>query len=100
MAEWEAYYLIEPFGEYYEFWRAGLICSMIANLLRGKDQKVAKPEDFIPDVFKDKKKQSTSEMKILLEANFQKKGKNPTKKDYLRAKRKRGIKKKKRKGVK
>lgn len=48
-AEWQAYSSLEPFGSYVEFWRAGMIASMIANVNRTKSQKAFTPEDFMPD---------------------------------------------------
>lgn len=47
-AEWQAYCSLEPFGPYADYWRAGLIVSMIANVNRTKNQKPFKPEDFMP----------------------------------------------------
>ena len=47
-AEWQAYYALEPFGSYAEFWRAAMIASMIANVNRSKNQKAFTPEDFMP----------------------------------------------------
>ena len=48
-AEWRAYSELEPFGPPAEFWRAGIIASMLANVHRGKHQKPYKPEDFMPE---------------------------------------------------
>ena len=39
---------IEPFGERAAFIRTGMLCSVIANVNRGKNDRVLKPEDFIP----------------------------------------------------
>lgn len=47
-AEWQAYSTIEPFGPQAEFWRAGMIACMIANVNRKKNQQPFKPEDFMP----------------------------------------------------
>lgn len=90
------YYALEPFGEYQEYWRTGLICSMIANIMRGKNQRAYVPEDFMPQSFVMKRKQSTSELKELFQAHFDKGDRKITKKDFMRARRKRGIKKGKR----
>jgi hypothetical protein len=46
--EWAAYYAVEPWGEAPSYWRNGLVCSMIANALRGKDQRAFEIGDFIP----------------------------------------------------
>lgn len=48
-AEWQAYCSIEPFGAYADFWRAGMIACMVANVNRAKGQKPFKPEDFMPN---------------------------------------------------
>lgn len=90
VAEWEAYYQIEPFGEYQAFWRAGLIASMIANALRGKGQTVLKPEDFIPRFKGQRQKQDVKSMKTLMSGQFG----NFTKRDFMRARRKQGKKRK------
>lgn len=47
-AEWQAYCAIEPFGPQAEFWRAGMIACMTANVNRKKNQQPYKPEDFMP----------------------------------------------------
>ena len=94
MAEWEAYYRLEPFGEYQEYWRTGLICSMIANALRGKDSPVKKPEDFIPDYIKGiynevaTKKQSKQKMKEVLTSVFGSGQRKLHKRDLIRARKK------------
>jgi hypothetical protein len=49
LAEWQAYWSLEPFGPPAEFWRAGLIASMLANVNRAKKtDRVMKPEDYMP----------------------------------------------------
>jgi len=52
-AEWQAYSTIEPFGPPADFWRAGIIASMIANVNRKKNQKPFQPEDFMPKGLRD-----------------------------------------------
>jgi hypothetical protein len=47
-AEWQAYCSLEPFGPPAEFWRAGLLASILANVHRKKNQAPFKPEDFMP----------------------------------------------------
>jgi len=63
LAEWIAFYAIEPFGEQRADLRAAIVASVIANCNRGKNQKAFKPADFMP--FKEapppKKPQSMSE---------------------------------------
>lgn len=49
LAEWQAYAQLEPFGAPAQFWQAGLIASVLANVNRTKkDQKAFTPEDFMP----------------------------------------------------
>jgi len=48
LGEWAAYYAIEPWGEAPNYWRNGLLCSMVANAMRGKDQRPFEVSDFIP----------------------------------------------------
>lgn len=51
--EWQAYCELEPFGPPAEFWRAGLIASILANVHRAKNRgKVFQPEDFMPESMK------------------------------------------------
>ena len=48
-AEWQAYANLEPFGPPAEFWQAGLIASMLANVNRAKKtDRAYTPEDFMP----------------------------------------------------
>lgn len=47
-AEWQAFYTLEQFGSQADFWQAGLIASMIANVYRKKNQKPFTPYDFMP----------------------------------------------------
>jgi hypothetical protein len=49
IAEWMAYYRLEPFGEGVRWLRAGTIASVIANVFRGKGSRVLKPSDFMPE---------------------------------------------------
>jgi len=48
LAEWMAYYRIEPFGENRADYRAGVISSVLANINKKKGSKAFKPEDFVP----------------------------------------------------
>lgn len=49
LAEWVAYSQLEPFGPPAQFWQAGLLASVLANVNRTKkDQKAFTPEDFMP----------------------------------------------------
>lgn len=46
--EWQAYCTVEPFGPPAEFFRAGIVAAMLANVHRKKNQKPFTPEDFMP----------------------------------------------------
>jgi len=48
LAEWAAYYSVEPFGEERGDLRAGIVASVIANVNRGKNVKAYGPQDFMP----------------------------------------------------
>ena len=48
LAEWAAYYSVEPFGEERDDLRAGIVASVIANVNRGKSSKAYSPQDFMP----------------------------------------------------
>lgn len=49
LAEWMAFYTIEPFGPPAEFIRAGIVASQIYNVNRTKEsQPVAKAADYLP----------------------------------------------------
>lgn len=49
LAEWMAFYQVEPFGPPAAFVRSGIIASQIHNVNRTKQsQPVAKPTDFLP----------------------------------------------------
>ena len=49
IAEWQAYYQLEPFGEMRGDLRNAMLCSLVANALRGKDQPAYAPDDFMPN---------------------------------------------------
>ena len=68
IAEWMAYFSIEPFGEHAAYWRTGQIVAMIANVNRGKRTRAYKPEDFMPPEPKvDRGVQSPEEMGAVLQ---------------------------------
>lgn len=51
-AEWQAYEMVEPFGERGHYWRTGQLCAAIVNSQRAKKtDPIAKAEDFMPDTF-------------------------------------------------
>lgn len=49
IAEWMAYFRLEPFGERRADLRAGIIASTVANAHKAKDSRPYKPQDFMPD---------------------------------------------------
>lgn len=54
----------EPFGEYGEWLRTGMVIASLANIHRGKDQAMFMPLDFMPMTFKPEvKKQSSKDIK-------------------------------------
>lgn len=64
-----AYYAIEPFGQYPEYLRAGIVAATIVNVNMGKKGRRVKPEDFIPKEpeITEPKRQSMAEMKKVLQ---------------------------------
>ena len=64
-----AYYAIEPFGQYPEYLRAGIIAATIANVNMGKKGRRLKAEDFIPKEpeVSEPKRQSMAEMQKVLQ---------------------------------
>jgi hypothetical protein len=46
--EWRAYYEKYPFGPEWDWFRGGMLLSMVANAFRGKGKPPAKPSDFMP----------------------------------------------------
>lgn len=46
---WLSYFRLEPFGEERADLRAGTIAATVANTVRGRDQRAAKPSDFMPE---------------------------------------------------
>ena len=78
-AEWIAYAELEPFGPAHESMLIGMLCATVANYsqMRVKDgvgkDKYWVPADFIPDPLiepeeQHERKQSTGDMKTILEA--------------------------------
>lgn len=62
-AEWQAYYTIEPFGEERADYRNAILCTLIANALRGKHGWTAKPKDFMPDFTETERRQTPSDFR-------------------------------------
>ena len=48
LAEWVAYYSIEPFGDFRTDLVGGIVASTIANCNRSKHSRSFKPSDFMP----------------------------------------------------
>lgn len=48
LAEWQAFELFEPFGEYQTYYAAGIVASTIANIHTKPGTKKFIAEDFIP----------------------------------------------------
>jgi hypothetical protein len=65
LAEWRAFYRLQPFGAYRDDWRAGMIASVIANCNRRKNTKPFLPTDFMPQT--EKPKQSVEEQLAIFE---------------------------------
>jgi len=64
-----AYYAIEPFGQYPEYLRAGIVAATIANVHQGKRGRRFTVEDFMPKEpsISKPKKQSVAEMKAIMQ---------------------------------
>ncbi len=43
LAEWRAYYDLEPFGDVRADYRTGLLASLVANMFKGKGEKLITP---------------------------------------------------------
>lgn len=52
LAEWEAFYAVEPWGEQRRDWQTALLASILANQWRGKGSP-ARVKDFLPDYWKE-----------------------------------------------
>jgi len=67
LAEWSAFFSIEPFGYFRTDLQAGIIASTIANCNRSKNSKSFKPTDFMPfGEHGNKKEMSGEEMKAIM----------------------------------
>ena len=67
LSEWQAFYRIEPFGEFRADLRAGTIASPLVNLQVKKGHRRTKPSDWIMEFIPDEP-QSPEEMKRILQA--------------------------------
>ena len=63
LAEWIAYYGLEPFGQDREALHAGIIAATVANANAAKG-KTYQPSDFMPDF--DRKEQTADDMRAIL----------------------------------
>lgn len=65
LAEWIAYYSLEPFGQERDSLNSAIIAATIANANRASKSKTYKPSDFMPDF--EHKEQSAEDMKAILD---------------------------------
>ncbi len=65
LAEWMAYYGLEPFGQEREALHAGIIAATVANANAAKG-KTYQPSDFMPDF--ERKGQTADDMRAILNA--------------------------------
>ncbi len=66
LAEWEAFYNIDPFGEGRDDLRAGIICSTIHGMAGKIANKAMAPADFMPFLTKpEREPQSPEEQQML-----------------------------------
>ena len=89
LAEYEAFYLLEPFGEYQTNYAAGVVASTIANIYRKKNSKPFTPEDFMPKrglVYETPKKQSIEQQMLILRQMASTRGKKKKKKKKKKGK--------------
>lgn len=61
-AEWMAEYRLEPFGDERGDINAAMICTLVANAMKGKGGKTYKLSDFMPEFGKVRKEQSLQSM--------------------------------------
>ena len=47
MAEWRAFWQVEPFGEYREDWRWACLLAMLANMFRDQKSEPLGPQAFL-----------------------------------------------------
>lgn len=66
LAEWSAYFQMEPWGEERADLRAGIVSSTLANIHRGRDTPAYSPADFMPY---QPKKRATTEEEIVRKLN-------------------------------
>lgn len=47
MAEWRAFWQVEPFGVFRDDWRFACLLAMMANMFRGKETAPIQPQEFM-----------------------------------------------------
>ena len=50
LTEWQAFWQVEPWGEYRDDWRMANLLAHLINMLRGKEQTVLEPSQFMPQL--------------------------------------------------
>ena len=65
-SEWIAFQSREPLGERRNDLNSGMVAQIIANANRGKKQRAFKLKDFLPEFWKEIKKQSAKSIKSML----------------------------------
>ncbi len=67
LKEWQLYYEAEPFGHELAFIRSGIIAAAIYNSNVTKKSQLVSPMEFVPTMYKPKKKKQTwQEMKAIM----------------------------------
>ena len=67
LSEWMAFYQLEPFGEWRDDYRAGMISATLANINRGKDTKPYDVQrDFMPFYPQDTPRNKATELRASL----------------------------------
>ena len=64
LAEWRAFYQMEPFGHFRGDLQAGIIASTIANVNKGKKGQAFTPADFMPLI--EKQEQTEDDMAAVM----------------------------------
>lgn len=48
LAEWQAFWRVEPFGPLRDDWRWACLLAFLANMFRGEGAEMMMPQDFMP----------------------------------------------------
>ncbi|HYH63666.1 MAG TPA: hypothetical protein VD866_03115 [Urbifossiella sp.] len=70
MAEWEAFFALEPWGGQQDDQRAGMVCATVVNSAIGRQGKPRKPSDFFPALAPPKVKPGAAELREKADAFF------------------------------